>query len=208
MKKILLALLIAIPGITMAQIGLKAGWNFTDVTSASSISTQSSSGYNIGLFYTTSYTKIMGSKTELIYSRQGYNYSTGSVTGKVNLDYIMLPEYFCINITKFFQIHVGEEMAYLINAQADSTPTSNPGDPGGSYSQITSFYNRFQFALGGGVEVHPISGLLIGARINFSLTNLYATPDINNPNQSPSFVPTVNVKSNLLQIYAGWKFGK
>jgi opacity protein-like surface antigen len=208
MKKILLAMLIASPGIIMAQIGIKAGWNFTDVTSASSISTQSSSGYNIGIFYTTPYTKIIGSKTELIYSRQGYDYSTGSVTGKVNLDYIMLPEYFCINITRFFQIHVGEEMAYLINAKADSMSTSNPGMAGGSYSQITSFYNRFQFALGGGVEVHPISGLLIGARINFSLTNLYATPDINNPNQSPSFVPTVNVKSNLLQIYAGWKFGK
>src|SRR5271156_6340260 len=115
MKKIMLVLLVALPGMAMAQFGLKAGWNFTDVTSASSISNQSSSGYNIGVFYTTPYTKIMGSKTELVYSRQGYNYSTGTVTGNVNLDYIMLPQYFCINITKFFQIHVGEEMAYLIN---------------------------------------------------------------------------------------------
>lgn len=208
MKKILLILLIAVPGLTMAQIGLKAGWNFTDVTSASSISTSSSSGYNLGVFFTTPYTKVIGSKTELVYSRQGYDYSTGSVTGKVNLDYIMLPQYLCINITKFFQIHAGFEMAYLINAKADSTPVAMSGIPG-EYSQIENYYNRFQFALGVGVEVHPILGLLIGARINFSMTNLYSTPDMSNINQPPpSFVPTVNVKSNLLQIYTGWKFGK
>jgi opacity protein-like surface antigen len=207
MKKILFALLIAIPGITMAQIGLKAGWNFTDVTSASSINNKSSSGYNLGLFYTTSYSKIIGSKTELVYSRQGYNYSTGSVTGKVNLDYIMLPEYFCINITKFVQVYVGEEMAYLINATADSSNSSIPGAPA-QYNQIMNYYNRFQFALGGGVEVHPILGLLVGARINFSLTNLYNIPSETAPTEPPSFVPTINVKSNLLQLYLGWKFGK
>jgi opacity protein-like surface antigen len=207
MKKIILICLVVIPGMSMAQIGLKAGWNFTNVTSASSISNSSSSGYNIGIFYTTPYKNIIGSKTELVYSRQGYNYSTGAVTGKVNLDYIMLPEYFCINITHFFQIYAGEEMAYLINATADSSSSSIPGAPA-QYNQIMSYYNRFQFALGGGVEVHPIKGLLVGARINFSLTNLYATPDLNNPNQTPSFVPTINVKSNLFQIYLGWKFGK
>src|SRR5271154_3419290 len=138
MKKIMLVFLVALPVMAMSQIGIKAGWNFTDVTSASSISTSSSSGYNLGIFYTTSYAKIIGSKTELVYSRQGYNYATGNVSGKVNMDYIMLPEYFCINITKFFQIHVGEEMAYLINATADSTVTSVPGVPG-SYNQILSF---------------------------------------------------------------------
>lgn len=207
MKKTLLVFLIAFPGMAMAQIGLKAGWNFTNVTSASSISTSSSSGYNVGVFYTTPYKNVIGSKTELVYSRQGYSYATGSVTGKVNLDYIMLPEYFCINITKFFQMYFGEEMAYLINATADSTMPSIPG-MSGSYNQILSYYNRFQFALGGGVEVHPIMGLLVGARINFSLTNLYSIPSTTQPTEPPSFVPTINAKSNLFQIYAGWKFGK
>jgi opacity protein-like surface antigen len=207
MKKILFVLLISSPSFIMAQIGVKAGWNFTNVTSVASVNSQSASGFNVGAFFTTPYSRIIGSKTELVYSRQGYNYSTGSVTGKVNLDYIMLPQYMCINITKFFQIHVGFEMAYLINAKADSTSNSNSG-MSGSYNQILNYYNRFQFALGGGVEVHPISGLLVGARFNFSLTNLYSIPSSNNPTEPPSFVPTVNVKSNLFQLYAGWKFGK
>jgi opacity protein-like surface antigen len=207
MKKILILLLISSPSFVMAQIGLKAGWNYTNVTSVSSINSQASSGFNVGAFFTTPYSKIIGNKTELVYSKQGYDYSTGSVTGKVNLQYIMLPSFFCINITKFFQIYVGEEMAYLINATADSSSTSNSG-MSGQYNQILSYYNRFQFALGGGVEVHPVLGLLVGARINFSLTNLYSVPSTTSPTEPPSFVPTVNVKSNLFQIYAGWKFGK
>lgn len=207
MKKLLLPLLIASPCLVIAQIGLKAGWNYTNVTSVSSINSQASSGFNVGAFFTTPLSKPIGSKTELIYSKQGYDYSTGSVTGKVNLQYIMLPSFFCINITKFFQIYVGEEMGYLINATADSSSTSIPG-MAGQYNQILSYYNRFQFALGGGVEVHPILGLLVGARINFSLTNLYSIPSTTAPTEPPSFVPTVNVKSNLFQIYAGWEFGK
>jgi hypothetical protein len=207
MKKLLLLLLIASPCLVIAQIGLKAGWNYTNVTSVSDINSQASSGFNIGAFFTTPYKKIMGNKTELVYSKQGYNYSTGSVTGKVNLEYIMLPSFFCINITHFFQIYVGEEMAYLINASADSSSSSNSG-MSGQYNQILSYYNRFQFALGGGVEVHPILGLLVGVRMNVSLTNLYSVPSTTSPTEPPSFVPTVNVKSNLFQIYAGWKFGK
>ncbi|HEV3224281.1 MAG TPA: outer membrane beta-barrel protein [Puia sp.] len=207
MKKILIVLLISSPSLAMAQIGVKAGWNFTNVTSVASVNSKSASGFNVGAFFTTPYRNIIGNKTELIYSKQGYNYSTGSATGKVNLEYIMLPSFICINITKFFQIYAGEEMAYLINANADSTSSSNSG-MSGSYNQILSYYNRFQFALGGGVEVHPISGLLVGARFNFSLTNLYSMPSSNSSSEPPSFVPNVNVKSNLFQIYAGWKFGK
>ena len=207
MKKLIPIMLLPAHVIVMAQIGLKAGWNYTNVTSVSSINSQASSGFNVGAFFTTPYSKILGNKTELVYSKQGYDYSTGSVTGKVNLQYIMLPAFFCINITRLFQIYAGEEMGYLINATADSTSTTNSGMYG-QYNQILNYYNRFQFALGGGVEVHPVLGLLIGARINFSLTNLYSIPSTTAPTEPPSFVPTVNVKSNLFQIYAGWKFGK
>ncbi|HEY4937176.1 MAG TPA: porin family protein [Puia sp.] len=207
MKKIIFVLLVASPGCVMAQFGLKAGLNFTNVTSVSSVSNSNSSGYNVGVFYSTPYSKIIGSKTELVYSRQGYDYSTSSTTGKVNLDYIMLPQYMCINITRFFQVQVGFQMAYLLNAKADSSSTSNSSSSG-SYNHIINYYNSFQFGIGGGVEVHPVKGLLVGVRMNISLTNLYKTPDMNSSIEPPSFVPEVNVKSNLFQIYAGWRFGK
>jgi hypothetical protein len=207
MKKLIFLLLFGSPCFVMAQFGLKAGLNFTNVTNASSVSNQSSSGFNIGIFYATSYKPIIGSKTELVFSRQSYNYQTSTATGKANLDYIMLPQYMCFNITRYFQIQVGFQLAYLLNANADSTRTSNPAGSS-QYSSILNFYNRFNYGIGGGVEGHPYKGLLVGARINFSLNNLYKTPDMNYSGGQPSFVPTVNVKTNLFQIYAGWRFGK
>ena len=113
MKKLLTVLIIFIPCSIYAQLGIKVGFNFANVTKASSINNSSHSGFNIGIFLAPSYKKILSSKTELVFSRQGYNYKTNTNTGKVNLDYIMLPQYLCINITKYFQIHVGAQMAYL-----------------------------------------------------------------------------------------------
>jgi hypothetical protein len=207
MKSLFILLIVSSPVLVCAQFGLKAGLNFTDVTNVSSVNNQSSSGFNAGVFYTTPYTKVLGSKTELVFSRQGYNYATSTVTGKVNLDYIMLPTYMCINITKYFQIQLGMQFGYLMNANADSTNKNNTG-MSGSLNSAVNFYNRFSYSLGGGVEVHPFKGTLVGARINVSLTNLYKMPDATTINESPSFVPDVNIKSNLFQIYVGWTFGK
>jgi hypothetical protein len=118
----------------------------------------------------------------------------------------------CINITKYFQIQLGMQFGYLMNANVDSTNKNNAGVPG-SVSGALSFYNRFSYSIGGGVEVHPFKGMLIGARLNVGLTNLYKVPDVTSltsmttMNTTPSFIPDVNIKSNLLQIYLGWKFG-
>ena len=219
MKLLTVLLLIAVsPAIVHAQLGLKAGLNFTNVTNVSTVNNQSSSGFNVGIFYTTPYTKIMGSKTELVFSRQGYNYETSSVSGKANLDYIMLPTYMCINITKYFQIQLGMQFGYLMNANVDSTQKNPLGSAGlpastsGEVSGALNYYNRFSYSLGGGVEVHPYKGILVGARMNVSMTNLYKIPDVttlstSTMNTSPSFIPDLNIKSNLFQIYLGWKFG-
>ena len=201
MKKIILYLLVAYPLLSFGQIGVKAGLNFSNVTNTSSISHSNGTGYNIGIFLAPKSKSIISSKTELILSKQGYNYSTNSQNGTADLLYIMLPTYMCINITRFFQIHIGAQMAYLINAKADSKTTS------GSTSPITDamqYYNRFDYGFGGGVEIHPFKGLLIGTRMNISLANLYSDAA---SGQIPSFA-SVNVKQNLFQIYTGWHFGK
>jgi hypothetical protein len=91
-------------------------------------------------------------------------------------------------------------MAFLINAKADSN-TSNSSSGNG----IMDLYNRFDYGFAGGVEIHPIKNLLIGARLNISLGNLYKEPK---PGQQPSFIPSVDVKNNVLQLFAGWRFGK
>lgn len=171
MKKFILFILAA-PALlhSSAQVGLKAGLNFANISNASSINNSSRTGFHVGAFLAPPSKSIISSRTELIFSRQGYNYKSGTNTGNVNLDYIMLPQYMSINITKYFSIQLGGQMAYLLNAKADSAVNGGSSNP---YGGIMNLYNRFDYGYGGGVEIHPVSGLLIGARVNISLGNLY-----------------------------------
>ena len=202
MKKTILFVLLFSPFFVHAQIGFKAGLNFANVSKASSINNSSRTGFNIGLLLAPPSKKILSSRTEFTFSRQGYNYKTSTNTGSVNLDYIMLPQYMCINITKYFQIQLGAQMAFLVSATADSSKSA--GSTNGSGSKILDLYNKFDYGYGGGVEIHPAAGLLIGARVNISLGNLYK--DVQN-GQAPSF-SSIDVKNNVFQVFAGWKFGK
>jgi hypothetical protein len=187
-------------------IGVKAGFNFSNVTNASQINAASRTGYHLGIFLAPESKSILSSRTELIYSRHGYNYSDSAAkaTGSIDLDYIMLAQYICINITKYVQIQFGAETGYLLAAKADSGQMMNTGNA--SANQLLSYYNRFQYGYGGGVEIHPYSGLLIGARYNISLNNLYNPSSFSSGGAMPSFAPSVDLKNNIIQIFAGWRF--
>jgi len=206
MRKIFLTAVIIVPLFSLAQFGIKAGVNFANVTNASEINSGSESGFMAGIFLAPPSTGVMGFRTELIFSRQGYSYKTNTNTGVVNLDYILLPQLMQINITKFFSIQLGAQMAFLINAKADSSTSSGGSSP---YGEIMDFYNKFDYGFAGGIEIHPFKGLLVGARYNISLGNLYKDPSSYEMNggQPPSFIPSVDVKNNVLQIFAGWIFG-
>jgi hypothetical protein len=206
MRKIFLTAVIIVPLFSLAQFGIKAGVNFANVTNASDINSGSESGFMAGIFLAPPSKGVMGFRTELIFSRQGYSYKTNTNTGVVNLDYILLPQLMQINITKFFSIQLGAQMAFLINAKADSSTSSGSSSP---YGEIMDFYNKFDYGFAGGIEIHPFKGLLVGARYNISLGNLYKDPSSYEMNggQPPSFIPTVDVKNNVLQIFAGWIFG-
>ena len=207
MKRLILCLLIALPYCLFAQIGIKAGVNFANISNASDINNSSRSGFNAGLFFSPS-AKIIGSRTELNFSRQGYNYKTSTNTGNVNLSYIMLSQFLAINITKYFQLQAGGQIAYLLNAKVDSSNQMLSGTPYASYGKILNMYNRLDYGIGGGFEIHPFKGLLIGARINISLSQLYKQPDESQQTTSTSMFSSIDAKNNVIQIFAGWRFGK
>lgn len=186
-------------------IGVKAGFNFSNVTNASQINASTRTGYHFGILFAPQSKSILSSRTELLYSRHGYSYSdsTAKANGSIDLDYIMLAQYICINITKYVQIQFGAETGYLLHAKADSGRSSTGN---ASADQMLSFYNRFQYGYGGSIEIHPYSGLLIGARYNISLNNLYNTSSFTSGGATPSFVPNVNLKNNIIQVFAGWRF--
>ena len=134
MLKLIIYLLLTMPVFCAGQglgIGLKAGYNFANVTSAASINNSSRSGFMAGIFLAPQTKGIITSRHEFIYSRQGYNFDNGTTTGNVNLDYIIIPQMLGINITKFVQLQLGMQMAFLLNAKADSTSKS-----GWQYGQL------------------------------------------------------------------------
>jgi hypothetical protein len=202
-------LLLFIPALSMSPqaeaqlwnaLGTKAGPNFANVSNASSINNSNHTGFHIGIFISPKSKSIISSRTELLFSRQGYDYRTGTNTGTVNLDYIMMPQAMSINVTKFVSLLVGAQMAFLVNAKADTTTSSGNTN---SYENIMDFYNRFDYGFGAGVELHPYKGLLLGAKYNISLGKLYKEAM---SGQMPSF-SSIDAKNNLVQIYTGWRFG-
>lgn len=199
MKKIILFLLMITPCYLFAQIGIKAGVNFANVSNASSINNSNKSGFHVGVMLAPPSKKILSSRTELIFSRQGYDYKNGTNTGEVNLDYIQMGQLMSINLSKYFSLMFGAQTAYLISAQVDSS-TNSASSP---ENKIMDLYNRIDYGYAVGAEVHPFKGLLIGARYNVSLAKVYKNLQ---SFQRPSFT-SEDAKNNVVQIYAGWRLG-
>lgn len=191
------------PTFAFSQLGVKAGLNFANVTNANEINSESETGYHAGLFFAGPVKKLLSSDTELLYSRQGYNYSTNENTGNVNLDYLVLHQFIVLNFTQFFQVQAGGQLAYLLNAKVDSTQVSTGNN---SVDDILDLLNRLDYGLSGGVEIHPLYQLVAGARINFSLGQLFKEPT--SGGEMPPFFPDIDAKNNLFQLYVGLKFGK
>ena len=203
MKKIIFCLMLIFPCTMFAQIGIKAGFNYAQVSKASDINSSSKSGFHVGLLLGAASKKIISHRMELLYSKQGYDYKSGTKTGDVNLDYIQMAQLMSINITKYISLMFGAQTAYLLSAKVDSSnAASSTGNA--QADKILDLYNRFDYGYALGAEVHPVMGLIIGVRYNVSLSRLYE--DIQ-AGQQPSFT-SADAKNNLLQIYAGWRFGK
>jgi len=179
-------------------IGIKAGLNFSNVSNVSGINGHSQTGFHAGLFIGGSSKHILTSRTELLYSQQGYAFSTDSASGSNTLNYIMLAQLMAINITHFVQIQFGVQMGYLLNAKIKS---DMPSTGIASADKILDLYNRFDYGLAGGIEIHPIAGLLIGARYTMSMGDLYKPSDNGSANLGLS-----NSKNNVVQLFVGYRF--
>jgi len=203
MKLLLPVLLVFVvsPLLTYSQLGIKGGWNFAKVTKASNIDADNTSGFHAGVFLAPETKNVLGFRSELIYSRQGYDFKSGTTTGSVKLDYILLPQLMEINITKYVALQLGAQMAFLLNAKADSSKTTTGN---AQVDKLIDLMNRFDYGAAGGIEVHPYKGLLFGARINISFGNLYKDPSTITTQQN--FFPEVDAKNNVVQVFAGYRF--
>jgi hypothetical protein len=195
----LLLLCISITYSAIAQlnisIGVKGGLNFANIADASDINSSSKTGYMLGGYIGPKKRNGFGFRSEFILSRQGYNYKTNTNTGNVSLDYLLLPQLFTLNFTKLVQLHAGGQAAILLNADVDSTG-------GNSNGSLLEYFNRFDYGIVGGAEISPLLGFFVGARLNISLSAANKNASANWPN----FIPKVDARNNVVQLYAGWRF--
>ena len=117
MKKTIIYFLLCCPCFVSAQIGIKAGVNFANVSKASSINSSSKSGFLVGVFLATPGKKIIGSKTELQFSRQGYDYKTSTNTGNVKLDYLLQTKRLGITFPTFLHLQFDDLLLHKDKAQ-------------------------------------------------------------------------------------------
>lgn len=112
-------------------LGLKFGANFANVTNASNINAANRTGFATGVFIAPGFSgkPIMGYRSEVLFSRQGYDFKTNTKSGSVMLDYILLPQMTTVNITRFVQLQAGIQLAYLLNAKADSSGFHGSSNP-------------------------------------------------------------------------------
>jgi hypothetical protein len=202
MKKLILAIILLSPCCLFAQIGIKAGLNYAKISKASDINSGSKTGFHVGLFRAPPSKNILSHRSEILFSRQGYNYKKGTSSGDVKLDYIQMGQLASINATKYLSLLFGAQAAYLISAQVDS---SNGGTNTNTNQNILlELYNRKDYGYAVGFEVHPVAGLIIGARYNVSLGKIYESLQTG---QRPSFT-SEDAKNNVIQLSVGWRFGK
>ena len=184
-----------------AKFGIAGGLNFLSINKIKSVdlSTKSNTGFFIGGHYSMP-AKRFGYRTEVLFSRQGYDYQTNTQTGNVMLDYIVLPQLTTLNITKFFQLYAGGQVAFLLNAKVDSlaSPSSAPNP-----AKAKDAFAKVNYGFVGGVELKPLAGLLVGGRYNLFFDMLG-----NAQTTSPAYVPKYNgnLKNGLVQLYVGYRF--
>jgi hypothetical protein len=144
-------------------------------------------------------TKGLGFRSEVIFSRQGYDYRTNTQTGNVKLDYLLLPQLTTLNIGRFLQLHAGGQMAFLLNAKVDSSanPSSVP-----NLEKAKDYFSKINFGFAGGMELRPFAGLLVGGRYNLFFNLL------SDAQARPPYIPWYggNLKNGLVQLYVGYQF--
>ena len=185
------------------KFGIKAGYNVAKLTgSTPNYSPDAKNGFMVAAFFAPASRSGIGYRSELVFSRQGFGFDESGKQTSVVSDYVYMPQFTTIGITKFVQLQVGGQVGYLLKS-SKQTAASDDQD-------ITSWANRIDYGAAFGAEVYPIKNLIIGGRYNMSFGNAYkglmmtSTSPI--PNPLPFNPDDVKSKNAVINFYVGFRF--
>jgi hypothetical protein len=187
------------------KFGIKAGYNIAKINGkAANFSPDAKNGFTAAAFYSAGPRSGLGYRTELVFSRQGFEFTDDGKTATVTNDYVYMPHFTTFGIGKFFQVQVGGQLGYLLKSSKAASSETKSQD-------ITSFANRLDYGAAAGVEIYPVKHLILGGRYNISFGNAYkrmteSSTTMPSPFPLPFNPDEVKGKNAVINFFVGFRF--
>ena len=192
------------------ELGLKGGLNFAGLNSVSTSSVQTTygnrTGYHFGAYALIKITKI-GIQPELLFSRQGQNFTVNNKDYSSNFDYITIPVMIKLYIAGGLNLQAGPQFGFLSSAKGDLINYANNSANVTTDQDLSNFVKSSDVSLAVGAGWDLPFGLNITARYNIGLSDVNKYTGTTN-NAQVSSLGTSEAKSQVVQISVGYKLFK
>lgn len=182
------------------KFGLKVGTNFSAIhfKEATEMKLKSRHGMMVAGFFSPTTRGILGFRSEIVYSRQGFKSITDNIKTIVTNDYILLPQFTTINLSRFLQLQLGGQIGYLIKAEGKTILLD---------FDMTEITNRIDYGAAGGIEIYPFKGFILGGRYSMSFGNVYKQSAVEPlPDDPGSNRYEFKSKSGVVSLFVGYRF--
>lgn len=185
-----------------ASLGIKGGYNMSNLYTEDVDDQNVLSGFNVGLFATLPISSSLAIQPELNYTTKGaelrYDNLFAQGTAKFRLNYVEVPVLIKANLTKNFNVHFGPYAAFLIDSKI--TNEGQDGNINFEESIDKDDLNTVDVGVAAGVGF-DFDTFGIGARYNYGLTTV--GKERNFAGGTYTFPDS---KNSVLSIYAAIKF--
>lgn len=190
------------PVVKISKWSMAGGWNFIHVSPKGFVNEDFSTGFMFSVRYRTGQKGRIYYQSELMFSGQGYEFTTPTSIGSVGLGYLYFPQIFGVSLHKVIDLQLGLQPGIPLVANADSTAIWS--GTAVSYGKAKDWLNPFVFGLTAGIELHPLRRLILGGRLNHPFTPLAK----NTSDPKPSFLPPFDTKLKTcwMNVYVGYSF--
>ena len=211
LKTLLLTVLVAAAaqtaqGQAQLAIGVKGGINFASLSGANSFSSayNNRTGYHYGAYLLIKLTKI-GIQPEILFSKQGQQFTVNSKNYESNFDYVSIPVMLKLYLAAGLNLQAGPQFSFLTSAKGDVINTSTNGVT--TSQDMKNFVNStdVSIALGAGWDL-PF-GLNIAARYNIGISDVNKQTGTVNPALTSS-MGTTQSKNQVIQVSVGYRLFK
>ncbi|MEK6782145.1 MAG: porin family protein [Bacteroidota bacterium] len=176
------------------SLGLKGGLNLAklDISSGAS-NIDNRTGFHGGAFALFKLTKI-GIQPEILFSKQGANFTANTTDVEANFDYINVPILLKLYLAAGLNLQLGPQFGFLTTSELVSTTSGIT-----TTEDIKSFLDKkYETAVAVGLGWDLPFGVTLDARYNIGLSDVEVT----------NSTPPVSFKNQVIQISVGYKLIK